>query len=120
MKKMSSRGDLSKELFANQYQRRRVQDIEAPLSGPNWKEVSITVMNALVGAGVLGLPYALRQVGWLGIAIILVVTVITACTAKMLVWSFNTLNERKQRDPDHFMGKGFCLTYDQVSLMLSS
>lgn len=71
------------------------------------------IATVLVGAGVLGLPYAFRRAGWLAILLIVGSTVIASYTIKMLVWSFNTLNERKRQNND--TGKGFVVTYDQLS-----
>lgn len=70
---------------------------EGSATGPSWIEASITIANTLIGAGVLGLPYALRSAGWAGLAIILLATVITCFTAKMLVWSFMALNDDRPR-----------------------
>lgn len=66
-----------------------------------------------MGAGVLGLPYALRRGGWAVSLVIVCSSVVASYTAKMLVWSFNTLNERKRATDD--VGKGFVVTYDQLS-----
>ena len=43
-----------------------------------------------------GLPYAMRRAGWFGFVLMMVATVVASFPAKMLVWSFNTINERKQ------------------------
>jgi vesicular inhibitory amino acid transporter len=77
---------------------------EAPTSGPSWQQVGITIANCLVGAGCLGLPFALRQAGWAGLLIILLATMATCSTAKMLVASIETLNRRKLA----------CVTYDDL------
>ena len=76
----------------------------APTHGPHWLQVGITIANCLVGAGCLGLPYALRQAGWAGLLIILLATLTTCITAKMLVASIETLNTRKVS----------CTTYDEL------
>jgi len=65
----------------------------APETGPNFMEASITIANTLIGAGVLGLPYALKSAGWLGLVVMMGATLITCFTAKMLVWSFLAFNE---------------------------
>ena len=77
---------------------------DAPTHGPAWEQVGITIANCLVGAGCLGLPYALRQAGWAGLLIILLATMATCLTAKMLVRSIETLNRRKLN----------CTTYDEL------
>ena len=61
---------------------------------PGWQQVGITIANCLIGAGALGMPFALRMAGWFGLVIVCTATFITCYTAKCLVWSFNTLNER--------------------------
>ena len=76
----------------------------APLRGPAWPQVGITIANALVGAGCLGLPYALRNAGWAGLLIILGATLATCCTAKFLVQCIESLNARKVA----------CSTYDDL------
>ena len=76
----------------------------APLRGPAWPQVGITIANALVGAGCLGLPYALRNAGWAGLIIILGATLATCCTAKFLVQCIESLNARKVA----------CSTYDDL------
>ena len=77
---------------------------DAPKHGPSWQQVGLTIANCLVGAGCLGLPYALRQAGWIGLVIILLATMTTCCTAKMLVDSIETLNRRHVA----------CSTYDDL------
>ena len=66
--------------------------------------MGITIANALVGAGCLGLPYALRNAGWAGLLIILGATLATCCTAKFLVQCIESLNARKVA----------CSTYDDL------
>jgi amino acid permease len=60
-----------------------------------WQQLALAVAGVLIGAGLLGLPFALRAGGGaLGLAIIIAATVATSYTAKMLIWCFNTLNAR--------------------------
>lgn len=60
----------------------------------------MTIANTLIGAGVLGLPYALKNAGWAGILVMLCATAITCFTAKALIWSFLALNaSRKPGSP---------------------
>ena len=93
------------------YQRERPSEYVVPTEGPSWKQAACIVATSLIGAGVLGLPYAMRQAGWAGLVLILATTFITAVTAKMLVWCFTELNERKLRDDRG----GFVATYDQLA-----
>ena len=53
----------------------------------------------MIGAGVLGLPYALRQAGWIGLVLIAVSTYATCYTAKTIVWAFDDLNRRHASTP---------------------
>ena len=46
-------------------------------TGPSWIEAAITIANTLVGAGVLGLPYALKAAGWAGLLVIIGATAAT-------------------------------------------
>ena len=62
----------------------------APRRGPSWPQVALTIANCLVGAGCLGLPYALRVAGWAGLLIIAGATVVTCFTAKALVECIET------------------------------
>ena len=39
----------------------------------------------------------------------------TACTGKLLVRTFNTLNHRKKVKPKQYLGDGFIVTYDQLA-----
>ena len=61
-------------------------------SGAGWVGTGITIANCLVGAGALGMPFALRMAGWSGLLAILSATLVTCYTAKCLVWCFNTVN----------------------------
>ena len=104
----------SKVARAAVYKRVRPDALVIPEEGPSWQQVSLIIATVLVGAGVLGLPFALRQAGWIAIVLIIGATAVAAHTAKMLVWSFNSLNERKGA-PGGDVGKGFVETYDQLS-----
>lgn len=95
------------------YQRARPAEMLVPSDGPSWQQVACIVATTLIGAGVLGLPYAMRQAGWFGIVLILATTGITSITAKMLVWSFNELNGQKATSGD--IGTGYVATYDQLA-----
>lgn len=101
------------------YQRERPAEMVVPTEGPSWQQVACVIATTLIGAGVLGLPYAMRQAGWAGLPLILATTFITSYTAKMLVWSFNELNDRKAREPGTPgalpLGSGFVATYDQLA-----
>lgn len=70
--------------------------IVQPSGGPSWIEASMTIANTLIGAGVLGLPYALKNAGWAGILVMLFATAITCFTAKALIWSFIALNASRK------------------------
>ncbi|KAL1511985.1 hypothetical protein AB1Y20_005261 [Prymnesium parvum] len=98
---------------ASLYRRTRDKELIVPEEGPSWQQVAMIVATVLVGAGVLGLPFALRSAGWVALPMIVATTLVASYTAKMLVWSFNTLNDRK-RETSH-VGKGFVATYDQLS-----
>ena len=52
------------------FQRVRQTDMVVPTEGPSWQQAAVTIATTLIGAGVLGLPYAMRKVGWLGFIII--------------------------------------------------
>ena len=87
-----------------------------PTEGPSWQQVACIVATTLIGAGVLGLPYAMRMSGWAGLLLILTTTCITAYTAKMLVWSFTEINERKLREQSGTgAGVRFVATYDHLA-----
>ena len=77
----------------------RPRSEEIPESGPTWQQVSVTIASTVIGAGVLGLPFALSHAGWVGLLLILGMTALAGHTAKMVVWSFNTVNERKRKHP---------------------
>ena len=102
------------EARAAVYKRMRPDELLVPEEGPSWQQVAMTIATVLVGAGVLSLPYALRRAGWSAMLMIAAASTVASYTAKMLVWSFNTLNERKS-GPDGVMGNGFVATYDQLS-----
>ena len=93
---------------ATVYKRTRAQELVVPDEGPTWRQVAAIIATVLVGAGVLGLPYALRRAGWSAILLIIGATVVASYTAKMLVWSFNELNERKL-SPGGDVGKALVL-----------
>jgi VIT1/CCC1 family predicted Fe2+/Mn2+ transporter len=76
-----------------------------PETGPTWKQVAVTIASTVIGAGVLGLPFALSHAGWAGLLLLIVMTVVGALTAKMVVWSFTTVNTRKREHPET-IGKG--------------
>lgn len=103
------------EIRASIYQPQRELDLSVPAHGPSWRQVALMITNCLVGAGVLGLPYALENAGWFGLVIIALATCMTAVTAKMLVWSFKTINDRKRADPSRLLGRGLVSTYDQLA-----
>ena len=63
-------------------------------AGTSWKEVALTIANALVGAGMLSLPFALKTCGWAGLLVIVAASWIASITAKSLAWSMETLNLR--------------------------
>eukprot|EP00966_Prymnesium_polylepis_P154832 3575208-Prymnesium_polylepis.1 len=88
-------------------------------AGLRWWQVSLTVSGSLSGGGLggaaLALPYAVAAVGWLGLLLIAVVTLVTACTGTMLVRTFNALNHRKRMLPKQYLGDGFVVTYDQLA-----
>ena len=97
----------------------RSQSEQVPSSGPSWQQVAVTITSTVIGAGVLGLPFALSHAGWFGLLIIAVSTVVASFTAKMLVWSFNKVNDQKRSrvaagDADA-VGKGFVNNYDQLA-----
>lgn len=103
---------------ASVYKRTRPESLDVPEEGPSWKQVAMTIATVLVGAGVLSLPYAMRNAGFgAGLFMIFGSTAIASYTAKMLVWSFNELNERKSAaiETGGDCGKGFVATYDQLS-----
>ena len=56
----------------------------------------------------------MSHAGWLGLLIIIVTTMVAAFTAKQLVWTFNSVNERKRQHPAT-IGKGFVANYDQLA-----
>ena len=68
-------------------------EFEDAATGPTMFEAAITIANTLIGAGVLGLPYALKSAGWAGLLVMIGATVVTCFTAKMLVWSFLALDK---------------------------
>ena len=113
--------ELGTAVRAAVYQRSRPDELVVPEAGPSWQQVAMIIASVLVGAGVLGLPYAFRMVGWAALPMIVGSTAVAAYTCKMLVWSFNTLNERKRRSSGGGGGagaaakKGFVATYDQLS-----
>ena len=92
---------------ATRFERADAKDSACDAS-PGWQQVGITVANCLIGAGALGMPYALRMAGWAGLVIILAATMITCYTAKSLVWCFNTLNASPQRSTKPIV------TYDEL------
>jgi hypothetical protein len=101
---------------AARYQRARPEEMVVPTEGPSWQQVACIVATTLIGAGVLGLPYAMRMSGWAGLLLILTTTCITAYTAKMLVWSFTEINERKLREQSGTgAGVRFVATYDHLA-----
>ena len=63
--------------------------------GPSWQQVGLTIANCLIGAGALGMPFAMRMAGWAGLIVITFATATTCYTAKCLVWSFDTINARE-------------------------
>ena len=75
------------ELRASIFQRTREVELTVPTVGPTWEQASVTIATTLIGAGVLGLPYAMRRAGWVGFVLMLVSTVAASLTAKQLVWS---------------------------------
>ena len=77
-------------------------------------QVAVQAMNALVGTGILTLPYGLRIAGWVALGMLVGGAFCASYTAKMLVWSCKTINERKIADASR-VGKGFVCTYDQVA-----
>jgi len=70
-------------------------DVDVLNRGPTWREVSWQIMSVLISGGMLGLlglPYALQQVGeTIGIVLIAGVAITTCLSAKMLVWSLDLL-----------------------------
>ena len=102
-------------LQTERVQRTRQVEMTVPTVGPSWQQASVTIATTLIGAGVLGLPYAMRRAGWIGFFLMLFSTVIASFTAKQLVWSFNTINARKLADPEKHLGSGFVRTYDQLA-----
>ncbi|KAL3892596.1 MAG: hypothetical protein SGPRY_014978 [Prymnesium sp.] len=72
-------------------------------SGLTRWNVALAISSNLSGGGLggasLALPYAVAAVGWSGLALIAMMTVITSWTGKLLVRSVNTLNERKRSRP---------------------
>ena len=77
------------------------EDLKKRPASPDGKEaeeglsvmqVTIMIANVLVGAGLLGLPFAFRLAGGaVGAALIVCSTAITALTARMIIWSFEDL-----------------------------
>lgn len=74
--------------------------VSAQAGGLSWTIVAVMITNVLVGAGLLGLPYALARAGSVaGLLVISVSAVATATSARMLVWCFETVNvERRSQD----------------------
>ena len=103
------------QLQVEKFQRVRQVELTVPAAGPSWKQAAVTIATTLIGAGVLGLPYAMRKAGWFGFLLMMLSTIVASFTAKQLVWSFNTVNERKLADPEKLLGKGFVRTYDQLA-----
>ena len=91
------------------------KELQPPEAGLGRLQVAITVWSGLMGTGIVALPYALATVGWWGLALICGCAVVTAYTGKLLAWSLETVNGRKRRMPERFMGEGFVCTYDQLA-----
>ena len=70
---------------AGVYKRTRPETLVVPTEGPSWQQVAMIIATVLIGAGVLGLPYALRRAGWSALLLIVGSTVVASYTAKMLV-----------------------------------
>jgi amino acid permease len=55
-------------------------------------QVALMIANVLVGAGLLGLPFAFRLAGGaLGALVVLCATAVTAVTAQLIIWSLEDL-----------------------------
>ena len=92
---------------------RSSMDVEGP--GLSWLQVALTVWSSLMGTGIVALPYALAAAGWAGLLLICAAAAVTAYTGKLLAWSLHTVNSRKRRLPERYMGEGFTCTYDQLA-----
>jgi hypothetical protein len=83
--------------------------------GLSWLQVALTIPSNLSNAGALALPYSIATVGWAGLLIVGAASLGTALTGKMLMWTFDTLNQRKRVLPKQYLGDGFVCTYDQLA-----
>jgi len=82
--------------------------------GLGWLQVAVILWSHLTGAGLVALPFALAKAGWAGLWLIVGATLVTAHTGKLQLRTFESVNGRKRRQPQH-MGEGFCVSGDQLA-----
>ena len=112
-KELQAACEASASARAGIHQPERMQEYLLPQSGPSWQQVSLAIVNSLLGVGVVGLPETLRAAGWIGLLVLFFAALVTSFTAKLLVWSFHTCNQRKVNADA--VGKGFVSTYEQIA-----
>jgi len=106
--------EVTRSLALYQRQHSLEEDIPEEKDSMSPHQAAVMICQSLVGGGVLGLPYALHKAGWAGLLFIILSSALAALTAKLLVWSFESVNTAKRINPRKYMKKGYITTYDQL------